>query len=320
MRPRPAVPSSTGKDFDEVEEGEHRVRAEAALRSAIAELDAGVDMQVDAFVEDPADTLVRVSENLDLLVCGSRGYGPLRAVLLGGVSRRVVAEAHCPVIVLPRGVEARLRGPHGRGIWGVGAVLSNVWDVGVDESRTDLLNATWRPRTSGSGRRSSVVSPSSRGLARAKAAVWRARFPSTASTGCSTEPALMSPRSRPHSPAARAARWSSCAPRRARPRGAASARGPRAARAACRRRRPPAPCTWIARSMIRCAISGAATLIAAISVRACRLPTVSMSQAVFSVSSRTISSSIRASAIQSWTLGGSRPAGRTSRARSPAGT
>jgi hypothetical protein len=41
------IAEQRGKDFDEVE-GEHRVRAEAALRSAIAELDAGVDMQVDA--------------------------------------------------------------------------------------------------------------------------------------------------------------------------------------------------------------------------------------------------------------------------------
>jgi hypothetical protein len=29
-------------------------------------------------------------------------------VLLGGVSRRLAAEAHCPVIVLPRGVESPL--------------------------------------------------------------------------------------------------------------------------------------------------------------------------------------------------------------------
>jgi nucleotide-binding universal stress UspA family protein len=50
-----------------------------------------------------------VSENLDLLVCGSRGYGQVRAVLLGGVSRRVITEAHCPVIVLPRGVPASLQ-------------------------------------------------------------------------------------------------------------------------------------------------------------------------------------------------------------------
>jgi len=96
-----------GRDFEEVE-GELRVRAEDALRRATQALDGDVAVEVDAFVEDPADVLVRVSENLDLLICGSRGYGPLRAVLLGGVSRRLTAEARCPVIVLPRGVEASL--------------------------------------------------------------------------------------------------------------------------------------------------------------------------------------------------------------------
>jgi nucleotide-binding universal stress UspA family protein len=94
------------KSIEQVE-GEHRVRTERALQAAIAELGDGVPVEVEAFVEDdPAQTLVRVSEHLDLLVCGSRGYGPLRAVLLGGVSRRVAVEAHCPVIVLPRGVRA----------------------------------------------------------------------------------------------------------------------------------------------------------------------------------------------------------------------
>ena len=71
-------------------------------------LDGDVPVETDAFVEDPADVLIRVSEHLDLLVCGSRGYGPLRAVLLGGVSRRLTAEAQCPVIVLPRGVTSSL--------------------------------------------------------------------------------------------------------------------------------------------------------------------------------------------------------------------
>ena len=42
------------------------------------------------------------SEELDLLVVGSRGYGPLHSVLVGGVAGRVVREAACPVIVLPR--------------------------------------------------------------------------------------------------------------------------------------------------------------------------------------------------------------------------
>ena len=62
---------------------------------------------------------------------------------------------------------------------------------------------------------------------------------------------------------------------------------------------PPPPWTWIARSMIFRATLGVATLIAAISVRACWFPTVSISHAVLSTSRRIISSSIRASAIQS---------------------
>jgi nucleotide-binding universal stress UspA family protein len=89
-------------------EGEMRARAESTLHDMAATLEGDVTVETDAFVEDPADVLVRVSEHLDLLVCGSRGYGPLRAVLLGGVSRRLAAEAKCPVIVLARGVEASL--------------------------------------------------------------------------------------------------------------------------------------------------------------------------------------------------------------------
>jgi nucleotide-binding universal stress UspA family protein len=89
-------------------EGALELRAEQGVRSALAQIDGEVTAEVDVFVDDPADALVRVSEHLDLLVCGSRGYGPLRAVLLGGVTRRVIAGAACPVIVLPRGVKAPL--------------------------------------------------------------------------------------------------------------------------------------------------------------------------------------------------------------------
>jgi len=59
---------------------------------------------------DPAERLIERSASLDILVVGSRGYGPLHAVLVGGVSGRVVRAAQCPVIVTPRGVEARLHG------------------------------------------------------------------------------------------------------------------------------------------------------------------------------------------------------------------
>lgn len=46
--------------------------------------------------------IVAASENLDLLVMGSRAYGPVRAVMLG-VSRQVIARAASPVLILPRG-------------------------------------------------------------------------------------------------------------------------------------------------------------------------------------------------------------------------
>ena len=57
-------------------------------------------VNVDVAIAEPADVLVAVSGQLDLLVCGTRAYGPRPATLLGGVTRRLVAEARCPVAVL----------------------------------------------------------------------------------------------------------------------------------------------------------------------------------------------------------------------------
>lgn len=64
----------------------------------------GPEVSVDAeFVDgDAATELARASEELDLLVLGSRGYGPIRAVLLGSVSSALVRSAASPVVVVPR--------------------------------------------------------------------------------------------------------------------------------------------------------------------------------------------------------------------------
>jgi nucleotide-binding universal stress UspA family protein len=97
----------TGKELVDVL-GEHRLRALGELQRLVQELGGGVRVETEAFVGDPAEVLVDISRSVDLLVLGSRGYGPLRAVLLGSVSQRVTAEAQCPVSVLPRGVQAPL--------------------------------------------------------------------------------------------------------------------------------------------------------------------------------------------------------------------
>jgi nucleotide-binding universal stress UspA family protein len=107
LETKPDVAGKFGKDVEDVM-GEHRVRAEKTAREALAQLGDEAHGEVEGSVGDPADTLIRVSQHVDLLVCGSRSYGPLRAVMLGGVTRRVVTEARCPVIVLPRGVESAL--------------------------------------------------------------------------------------------------------------------------------------------------------------------------------------------------------------------
>ena len=59
-------------------------------------------------MNSPVTALEQLSHDVDLLVCGSRGYGPLGSVLLGGVSRRLIHRAACPVIVVPRGTERQL--------------------------------------------------------------------------------------------------------------------------------------------------------------------------------------------------------------------
>lgn len=56
----------------------------------------------------PAELLAEYSRHLDLLVTGSRGYGPVRSVLAGGVSGRLMRSAHCPMMIVPRGVDVPL--------------------------------------------------------------------------------------------------------------------------------------------------------------------------------------------------------------------
>ena len=52
---------------------------------------------------DPVQKLLEAAEmGVDLLVLGSRGFGPVMRLLIGSVSSRVIREAPCPDLVVPR--------------------------------------------------------------------------------------------------------------------------------------------------------------------------------------------------------------------------
>ena len=80
-----------------------RDRLEERLDAAVAGLPEESHAEGLLLSGHPADVLAE--QEVDLLVVGSRGYGPLRTVLLGGVSGPLVRSASSPVLVLPRSVE-----------------------------------------------------------------------------------------------------------------------------------------------------------------------------------------------------------------------
>jgi nucleotide-binding universal stress UspA family protein len=79
-----------------------RSRAEEIAAEVDAIVPEGISVESEVVEGDAADVLAGVSEGVDLLVCGSRGYGPMRSVVVGGVAHALVNRAACPVLVLPR--------------------------------------------------------------------------------------------------------------------------------------------------------------------------------------------------------------------------
>jgi nucleotide-binding universal stress UspA family protein len=99
--PNPGAPVPTDQS-DWVKRAHiRREEAEDRLAAVLAELG---EIATGALPSgDPASELADAAHELDLLVTGSRGYGPVRRLMLGSTSTRLVHEAPCPVLVLTRG-------------------------------------------------------------------------------------------------------------------------------------------------------------------------------------------------------------------------
>jgi len=80
---------------------EKRCRADQVLADGLDRVtEAGTSGVVKS--GSPAERLTHHSQHVDLFVVGSRGYGPLRRVLLGSVSAHLTRHSKCPVVVTPR--------------------------------------------------------------------------------------------------------------------------------------------------------------------------------------------------------------------------
>ena len=100
LRCRRALPLGWG--FGELESTE-RDELTRRIRHAIEDVGAAIDISgevVDGYADDE---LARLSREVDLLICGSRGQGLIGSVTLGNASTGVMRKAHCAVLVVPRG-------------------------------------------------------------------------------------------------------------------------------------------------------------------------------------------------------------------------
>jgi nucleotide-binding universal stress UspA family protein len=91
------------REAEETYISEARAHYQEALDAAIAKLPTEVRATGEVLAGDVVDSLAALDDrDVDLLVCGSRGYGPVRRVLLGGISTRLIRHAASPVVVVPR--------------------------------------------------------------------------------------------------------------------------------------------------------------------------------------------------------------------------
>jgi len=76
---------------------------EEIVREGIATVDRRLAAEGRSLSGPAADVIAETcEEGVDLLVAGSRRYGPVTRVLLGSVSTRLIHTAPCPVLVVPR--------------------------------------------------------------------------------------------------------------------------------------------------------------------------------------------------------------------------
>ncbi len=78
---------------------------EALVDDARDRLAALAGVEPHAVYGVPAEELALYSASLDLLIVGSRGYGPIGRLVHGSTSKHLARTARCPLLVLAHGAD-----------------------------------------------------------------------------------------------------------------------------------------------------------------------------------------------------------------------
>lgn len=76
---------------------------DALLQDARTEMATLKDVQGQAMFGLPGEELASFGAEVDLLLVGSRSYGPIKRLMLGSTSNHLQRHARCSLLVLPRG-------------------------------------------------------------------------------------------------------------------------------------------------------------------------------------------------------------------------
>ena len=98
-----AIPTYLGEPNMQLALDSRKAEAEEILAAAIKEVgQVPGEIHTEIIEGDSAEAIIDVASTRqsDIIIIGSRGLGRLAGLLLGSTSQKVVAHAHCPVLIV----------------------------------------------------------------------------------------------------------------------------------------------------------------------------------------------------------------------------